>query len=617
MANLKQQEMIAQITGSGNTPPQNVESQKARTFAQGVSFGFSDEIEAAVRSMVPGSKNYDSIRDELRTQLSAYKKANPGEALTFELAGALVPSVAMMLVPGGQVSGPANLARIAGTSALESGISAIGMSEADTGKQFFKDVTGGTAAGTATGVGTEVALGKLGRLGNKLISFVRAKMGGADNAVQKELLRLTESTGKSVDEIIADVAEGRIIADNLTLANAIKSMVNDGGVTRAEILEASGERATRTANTAMDDLRSALTPDQGDTNVIRSRKLTQDEIKAEQSEAYSGVFANKEPVSAEIADQMLEVLQTIPGSRAALKELYEAKNIVPLFRQMDDGSIQFSRAPNIEDAEILRRNLKEQTGARYKAGEGTIGEVFGSQEKSLRSKIDLESPDLATVRKDFAARVSAQELFEIGQKRGLTMNVDELQVMAQSLSPEKMDALRAGVMDAINNRARRSGVTIRDLANEDKQIGAALRVVLPKEQSAGVVQSVGRAAEAGEVNRIIQPQAGSPTQALFKEAELRGAGVSAEDVLRGSQLDPMSLIRIVKNAIPSGQGLSDQQMSQVARVLFSEDKGLVEAALKDKTKLTALLKRAESVAQTLKGASRIGAEQQAVQYSQE
>ena len=197
------------------------------------------------------------------------------------------------------------------------------------------------------------------------------------------------------------------------------------------------------------------------------------------------------------------------------------------------------------------------------------------------------------------------------------MNVDELQVMAQSLSPEKMDALRAGVMDAINNRARRSGVTIRDLANEDKQIGAALRVVLPKEQSAGVVQSVGRAAEAGEVNRIIQPQAGSPTQALFKEAELRGAGVSAEDVLRGSQLDPMSLIRIVKNAIPSGQGLSDQQMSQVARVLFSEDKGLVEAALKDKTKLTALLKRAESVAQALKGASRIGAEQQAVQYSQE
>ena len=43
MANAKQQEIIAQITGAGNTiPPHNVESQKARTFAQGVSFGFSD-----------------------------------------------------------------------------------------------------------------------------------------------------------------------------------------------------------------------------------------------------------------------------------------------------------------------------------------------------------------------------------------------------------------------------------------------------------------------------------------------------------------------------------------------------------------------------------------------
>jgi hypothetical protein len=314
---------------------------------------------------------------------------------------------------------------------------------------------------------------------------------------------------------------------------------------------------------------------------------------------------------------MLNILQTVPTSRQALKEIYEARNIVPLFRQMDDGSIQFMRSPTLEDAEILRRNIKEQTGTRYRAGEGTMGEVLGAKEKTLRSAIDVESPDLAAVRASFAQRASAQELFEIGQKRGLTMNVDELQVLVESLSPEKLDALRAGMMDAINNRARRSGTTIRDLANEDRQLGAALRVVLPKGPSQSVLQSVGRAAEAGEMNRFIQPQAGSPTQALMKESELRGAGVSAEDILRGSQFDPMALIRIIKTAIPSAQGMSDQQMTQVARVLFSENPKLVEAALKDKTKLSALLKKAETVAQALSGGVRIGAEQQAVEYAQE
>jgi hypothetical protein len=594
-----------------------VESQKARTFAQGVSFGFSDEIEAAVRSIVPGSKSYDSIRDELRTQLSAYKEANPGEALTFELAGALVPSISMMMFPGGQAAGMGNLGRAFTTSALESGLSAIGQSEAQTGKEFVGDVTKGTAAGTVIGTGVELTSGKFGQLGRKLIDFTRAKFGGADTAVQKELLRLSESTGKTVDEIIADVAEGRIIADNMTLGNAIKSMVNEGGVTRAEILAASGERAARTRGQAMGELRETMTPQQGDPNVIRARRQTQDQLKAEESAAYGQAFESGQNVSAQVADEMLNILQTVPTSRQALKEIYEARSIVPLFREMDDGSIQFTRAPTLEDAEILRRNVKEQTGARYRAGEGTMGEALGAKEKSLRGAIDVESPDLAAVRASFAQRAGAQELFELGQKRGLTMNVDELQVLVESLPPEKFDALRAGMMDAINNRARRSGTTIRDLANEDRQIGAALRVVLPKDQSQSVLQSVERAAEAGEMSKFIQPQAGSPTQALMKESELRGAGVSAEDMLRGSQFDPMALIRIIKTAIPSAQGMSDQQMTQVARVLFSEDPKLVEAALKDKTKLSALLKKAETLAQALSGGVRIGAEQQAVEYAQE
>ena len=291
-----------------------------------------------------------------------------------------------------------NLGRAATTSAIESGLSSIGESEAQTGKEFVGDVTKGTAAGTVIGTGAELMLGKFGTLGRKLIDFTRAKFGGADTAVQKELLRLSESTGKTVDEVIADVAEGRIIADNMTLGNAIKAMVNEGGVTRSEILAASGGRAARTREQAMGELRETMTPQQGDPNVIRARQQTQEQLKAEESAAYGQAFEGGQNVSAQVADEMLNILQTVPTSRQALKEIYEARSIVPLFREMDDGSIQFTRAPTLEDAEILRRNVKEQTGARYRAGEGTMGEVLGAKEKTLRGAIDVESPDLAAVR---------------------------------------------------------------------------------------------------------------------------------------------------------------------------------------------------------------------------
>ena len=77
-----------------------VESQKLRTFAQGVSFNLADEIEAAVRSLVPesmGGRDYEVISDELRSRLQDYKEQNFGEAITLEVAGAFLPSVMMSM----------------------------------------------------------------------------------------------------------------------------------------------------------------------------------------------------------------------------------------------------------------------------------------------------------------------------------------------------------------------------------------------------------------------------------------------------------------------------------------------------------------------------------------
>ena len=106
------------------------EPQRARAMAQGFTYGFADEIEAFVRSAVPGGPEYKDIRDELRAKLSTYKEDNPGAALTYELAGALVPSLALALTGVGAPAVGANTSRLIGLGALEGGLYGYGASEA-------------------------------------------------------------------------------------------------------------------------------------------------------------------------------------------------------------------------------------------------------------------------------------------------------------------------------------------------------------------------------------------------------------------------------------------------------------------------------------------------------
>ena len=613
------QEVTAAPTAQEQVP---AESQFGRTFAQGATFGFADEIEAAVRAVVPesmGGGKYTEVRDELRRKLSDYAEQNPGAALSAELAGAFLPSIVMAFapVPGARVAAGQNLRSIATRSAGEALVSAVGYSEADEFAEGAAEVGVGTGVGTALGVGTEVALGQFGKLGSKLINFVRKNMGGADTAVQAELRRLAEGTGKSIDEIIADVAAGRVMADNKTLGLAIKSMVQEGGLTKAEIIAASSARRKSTGNEATESLRGALAPDAGDPNVLRARRLQEADIKKEQSGAYDEVFASSPSVSPEVEDQMLNIIQSVPTAKLKLDELYRIRNLVPLFKEDPNGAIVFVRKPNLEDAEILRRNIGEEASARFRAGEGSVGEALSGTEAPLRQAINLESPDLAAVRQKYSQMMDANKAFDEGRQKALTMNVDELEMVMESLKGEALSAFRAGSMDALRNRARRSGVLLRDLAKEDVQVGAALRVLLPEGQAPDVLARVGRAAEASEMDKFIQPTSGSPTAGLIREQELRGSGNSAEDMLRATQGDPMAIIKLVSSSIPSAKGLSQQQMAEVGRILYSENPELVAQALTDKTVLAKLVKRAETLAAGFTRGAGVAGAQQGAQFGQE
>ena len=607
------------LASGGSLPSFVAESQRGRTFAQGASFGFSDEIEAAVRSVLPeslGGGEYEQIRNELRKNLRDYKEQNGSESLGIELAGAFIPSILMSMTGIGATGAAANTARILKVAAGESALSALGTSEANPiSGQSLQDVALGTGTGAIVGTAAEKAMGKFGKLGRGLADFVRRKMKGADTAVQAELLRLVKATGLTVDEVISDVANGRIIADNATLSAAIKGMVNEGGDTAPAILGASAARRESTTAEAKESLNRALAPDIDDPNVLRARQATQDQLKEDTSDAYSKVFAKPESqtVTPEVSDQMLNIAQRSPDMQKQLERIYTQEGLVPLFKTLPDGSIEFNRMPTLEDAEGMRRVFKDSMKPLYDTSQGRLAGIVGRQEGDLRKAIDSSSPDLGKARAGYAGMKSQNEAFELGQKRALTMDVDELEIIVQKMPAESLDAFRAGAMQALNNRARRSGTTLENMAKEDVQLGAALRILLPENQAPQVLGKVGRAAEATSMDKVIQPRAQSMTQALQREADLRGSGVGMDDVARGLGGDPLAVAKLMMNMVPSAEGLSDRQMVEVVKMLYSESPELVERALKDNTVTGEMLKKLDVYAARVAKTARTAGSQQGAQ----
>ncbi len=597
------------------------EPQKLRTLAQGVTFGFSDEIEAAVRSALPasmGGREYDVVRDELRGKLKDYQDQNQGAAITLEVAGAFLPSILMAMTGVGAPAVVANttraaqLLRTAKIGAGESAAYSVGASE----NPLFSagsagDVGFGTAFGSSAAVAADLALSKLGKVGRALIDYTRRKMKGADNAVQKELLRLVEGTGLTVDEVIEGVANGSVIADNATLSAAVKGMVNEGGQAKATILGASEARRQKTTQQANESMSDALAPDVSDPNILRARAATEKELSDEASGAYKKIYAQPESqvVNQDVADKMLNVGQRSPDIRAELQANYDLEGLVPLFKTEANGAISLNRMPTLEDAEAMRRILKEETQSLYVAGKGRRAGTTGELEGGLRGAIDTASPEMGAARANYAGMMSQNKQFEAGQK-ALSMNADELEILVSRLNPTDLAAFRAGAMAKINDRARRSGTTMENLAKEDMQLGTVLRILLPEDKALGVVQNVSNAARSTSMDKYIQPRSQSSTQALQREAQLRGGGVAMEDVARGMAGDPLALVKMAVQMVPSGAGLSDKQMTEVARILYSESPDLVGRALKDNTVFGELLKKIESASQVVLAGSTTAAAQQ-------
>ena len=214
------------------------EKQRGRTIAQGVTLGFSDEIEAAARNPLSAlgamfggeGKDYSERLGAIRTGLEDYRKENPAEALAMELGGAILPTLgagAFTFGTGGAAVAAGTSARLAPTllraakiGALEGGIAGFGAGEGGLANRATTAATGAALGGTV-GAALPVAARGVKRVAGKVLegSGITGAKGAVKSADSRVLSALDEQ-GLTPEGALQKLEEARSVgADDLAIAD--------------------------------------------------------------------------------------------------------------------------------------------------------------------------------------------------------------------------------------------------------------------------------------------------------------------------------------------------------------------------------------------------------------
>lgn len=178
-----------------------------RQIAQGLSFGFADEIEAGVTAGFTGA-SYKDIRDTIRAGNHAYEQANPKMAFGAQLAGGLLTGGGALVGAGRatvKAAAPSvmrQIGRAIATGGATGGVAGVGVSEGESANELLRDGVMGGVLGAAAG-GTVASVAKAApwavQRGKALVrgpNVQPAKFAGANR-----VLDAVDRSGRTLDDI--------------------------------------------------------------------------------------------------------------------------------------------------------------------------------------------------------------------------------------------------------------------------------------------------------------------------------------------------------------------------------------------------------------------------------
>ena len=554
--------------------PYSGAAETGRAVAQGATFGFADEIEAAFRTGRISGPQYEKLRNELRAQQGQFGQDYPNVKTPVELAGG-------MLVPFGTLQAAkraetgtqtmlagqglrGQMARGFGVGAATGALSGAGYATQDTGEEAVK----GSIFGGALGATVPVALKGAGTVIRNVLNA--SGVGDQQVAASKILANYLQKDNLTPNEAMGALDELRRI-----------------GVPNATIADL-GDNLRGLAYNAYAVSSKAKT---GTQNFLESRLIDQknDVVKALADKAGLDINVNGyERLNKLIEDQSAAAKKAYPAAYS--KEVY-AKD----FRQFMDRDVfkkAYKEAVDRADVrgetlpalDVLLSDRRVPTDVMHQIKIG-LDRVIEKETDAVTGKVTGYGRDVIQVKNDFnklltqkndayrianekfADSAKIQDAFQMGQKYQ-KLDVKEAAAKIKAFNPAQKESFRMGMMADINNRAGdfKGGDFTRQVFKSDNQKGLARLAFEDQNKYNEFSQFIKAIDEQGKTAKKVI--GGSPTAERLVTQQ--NAGEIAQIAQNAARGDVLGTTKALAGALFSrAKGISSETSEALQQRLFS------------------------------------------------
>lgn len=522
---------------------------QVRAFTQGVTFGFSDEIEAAGAALETGANNalarigvgkgagygmrdaYDAVKQAESEQINAFARDHPAQNIGFNVLGAVTAPGAK--AAAGFIAKGKNLVTVSGRSALvgagAGGVAGFGSAEDG---QRVEGAKRGATVGAVTGGALPSAARAAQSAGRAINAATGYRLtGGVNGAAAARLREALRNDG--VDE-----ATIRQAVKEWTATGAMPPSLADvaGENTRA-LLRFAGSRPGAARNAAQ-EYRDTTVESVPDASIDRARGLTANQQTADElretltvargrvaDEMYPQFSKDRVPVG----DDLVSALSGRSGANAlaAARRIADARRDYGALEEIN--AIAGGKAQDISAGtlDLIRRGLRDSASRAAREGDNTLASGLHTRESDLETAL-MDVPGFDSARRVYRHMSGEIEAVEVGA-RMLKDPPDTFAATLADMSGDALDAARVGarqaITDALGQRANAAGAL--------KQIGFApnarrnLEALFGPEEAQRFIQAARRNLEKAENANFVAPNTNSQTFSRGQDANIFGSAWNA------------------------------------------------------------------------------------------
>lgn len=549
-----------------------------RAAAQGITFGFSDEMEALAKSLA-GQGTYEQNLAALGLAKQQFERTSPGTALTAEIAGGLpyaaIPFLgAARYAKMAETAGPLVRAGIqAGQSAIAGGVTGAlgGAGSAEPGMRMAGAQTGGTVGSVFGGAAPVVAKG-VGAAGGKIVDVTSGIPG-----VQRVGQAVGLATGQTIDAanrakaklleaMYRDVMSPDDLAKLIAKSTKPVGIVDVGGEnvkSLADVVQKYPGTSRQTARVALEE-RGAGQAERIKSDISRYLGEFQDpyvytqQIAQRQKEVSAPLYESAYSFGEVTNPKVLKFLE-LPQFKSAAKE---AENLLAA----EGRAVDMTR-PTVEVLDNVKRGLdaliEKETDA--VTGKKTqLGKIYVQKKNEFLSALDTAVPDYGKARKAFAGDAEIIDATRSGQDF-FKQSAAEAKRTFASLTPSEQEAYRIGAIDSVKTKI----ATAKDTADVRKRIFGSteerdrMRSLFPDNASFNAFEKdmTTEATMRATQEKILR---GSQTA----ERQLAAQGLEAEPGFLSQLIEQGPMRGTLGYLKAQGQGVAGQTAEELGPMLF-------------------------------------------------